>query len=186
MTPTVVDAPGEGDVDEGTPLRPLRFFEKLHPRLVREPVALARVAGNAGADHILPCGLAATITGQDMVDVQARALEERAAVLAGVFVAFKDVVPGEFDLFFREPVEEAEDDDAGDADPQGDGLEHPRFGIREREMPPARKVMGQKIPGSIRCHDLRMPLVEEREGPTGRAGVDGLPQPVEYQNRLVE
>ena len=35
-------------------------------------------------------------------------------------------------------------------------------------------------------HDLGMTLVEEGESPARRAGVDGLPQPVEYEDRLIE
>jgi hypothetical protein len=66
-----------------------------------------------------------------MVDVEARTLEESATVLTRVPVAFKDVVPSELDLFFREAIEETEDDDAGDSDSQGDSLEHPRLRIRE-------------------------------------------------------
>jgi hypothetical protein len=41
-------------------------------------------------------------------------------------------------------------------------------------------------PWSIGGNYLCMALVEECEGPPGRARVEGLPQPVEYQDRLIE
>jgi hypothetical protein len=31
-----------------------------------------------------------------------------------------------------------------------------------------------------------MPLIKKGKRSTGRAGIDGLPQPVEYQHRLIE
>ena len=46
--------------------------------------------------------------------------------------------------------------------------------------------MGQKIPFAIRRDSLCVSLVEECEGSSCGAGVDGLPQPVEYKHRLVE
>lgn len=46
--------------------------------------------------------------------------------------------------------------------------------------------MGKEIAGSIGRDNLGMPLVEQGESPSGRAGVDGLPQPVEHKDRLVE
>jgi hypothetical protein len=65
-------------------------------RLVREAVALTRVARDAGADHVFPGRQATFVARQDVIEIQLLALESFSAVLAGIVVAFKDVVPGEF------------------------------------------------------------------------------------------
>ena len=46
--------------------------------------------------------------------------------------------------------------------------------------------MGQKVAGTICGHDLGVSLIEECQGTAGRTGIDGLPQPVEYEHRLIE
>ena len=46
--------------------------------------------------------------------------------------------------------------------------------------------MGEKITCPVIRHDLRMPLIEQGKSPSGRAGIDRLPQPVEDKNRLIE
>ena len=53
-------------------------------------------------------------------------------------------------------------------------------------MPPAQKIMGEKVAGAIGGHYLGVPLIEECEGAPGRAGIDRLPQPIEDENRLIE
>jgi hypothetical protein len=39
--------------------------------------------------------------------------------------------------------------------------------------------MREEVVAAIACDNLCMTLIEEREGSAGRAGVDGLPQPIE-------
>ena len=46
--------------------------------------------------------------------------------------------------------------------------------------------MGEIITRTVVGDDLGVPLIEERQGSSGRTGVNGLPQPVEYENRLIE
>jgi hypothetical protein len=53
-------------------------------------------------------------------------------------------------------------------------------------MSPTRKIMGEKIARSVRGNNLCVTLIEEGEGSSGRAGIDGLPQPVEDKDRLIE
>lgn len=53
-------------------------------------------------------------------------------------------------------------------------------------MPPAQKIMGEKVAGAIGGHDLGVALIEECEGAPCRAGIDRLPQPIEDENRLIE
>ena len=64
-----------------------------------------------------------------MIDIEMTAVENSGAVLAGILVPLKDIVPGELDLFFGQAVEDAEHDDSGHADSQGYGLEHTGLGM---------------------------------------------------------
>src|SRR5208283_3886578 len=70
-----------GDGDERTPLRTLRLLDEVHARLGRRAVGFARVAGNTGADNILPRGRPAAVAGDDVVEVQLAAVEMFAAIL---------------------------------------------------------------------------------------------------------
>jgi hypothetical protein len=121
-----------------------------------------------------------------MVNVQAGSVKHDTAVLAGVPVPFKNVVTGEFDLLPGETVEKAEDDDPGNTDAEGNGLQHPFLGMGSGKITPAQKVMCQKVAGAIGGNNLCLSLVKERESPAGRAGIDGLPQPVEHKDRLIQ
>ena len=73
----------EGDVDERPPLRTLRFADQSHAGLMRQPVAFARVAGNARADDVFPGGGAAAVARDHVVEVLSRS----AAVLACADIA---------------------------------------------------------------------------------------------------
>ena len=95
-------------------------------------------------------------------------------------------MPCELDLFFWQTVKDAEDNNSGNPDFQRNGLEHPRFRIQDRKITPAREIVRQKIARSGVGHDLRMALIKQGEGPSGRAGIDSLPQPVEDKYRLIE
>lgn len=100
MIPAVIDAPGKRDIDEGAPLRPLRFLQELHPCLMWESIPFAGVAGNAGANDILPCCLSSAVAGQYVIDIQIVTLEVFTAILACVHIALKDVESREFYFFF--------------------------------------------------------------------------------------
>ena len=137
MTPTVIDSPGEGDVHKGAPLRSLRLLKELHPCLVRETISLAGIARDAGADDIFPSGLSSSVTGQHMVDIEMTAVKMLAAVLAGVFIPFKDIESRKLDLLLGEAIKEAEDDDPWHTDAERDRLQHPGLRIREGKITPA-------------------------------------------------
>ncbi len=114
----------EGDVQEGLPPGALRLAAQAHSGLVRQAVGFLCVATNAGAHNVFPVGLAAAIARDDVVQVQVFAVEHFVAVLAGVFVPFVDVVPGEFHFLARHAVKEEQHDHAGDSDLQRDGVDH--------------------------------------------------------------
>jgi len=121
-----------------------------------------------------------------VVDVQTTAVKMDTAVLTRVLVTLKDIVPREFDLFFWQPVKQAEHDDSGNPYSQRDGLQHPRFRIADGKVTPACEVVREEIACSVIGDDLCVALIEEGQGPSGRTGVDRLPQPVEYKYRLIE
>jgi len=116
VTPAIMNSTCEGDVHKGSPFRPLRLLKQLHPGLVRKAISLPRVARDAGADNIFPCGLSPAVTWQDVVNVEIRPVEVMSTILAGVFVPLKDVVASELDLLFGKSVKEAEHDDSRDPD----------------------------------------------------------------------
>ena len=121
-----------------------------------------------------------------MVDVQVAAVEKISAVLTSVPITLKHIQSCEFDFFFREPVKQGKNDDSWNSNPQRDGLQHLGFRIGEGEIPPTQKIMGQKIPIPVGCYCLCMSLIEKCQGSSRRAGIDSLPQPVEYKYRLIE
>jgi len=149
-------------------------------------VPFARIARDTGTNDIFPCCLSSAVAGHHVIEIEFRSIKDHPAVLAGVFVPLKDVVSRELDLFFRKTLEEAEHDNAWNPNAKLDRLKHPGFGIHRRKIPPTRKIVRHVSSRSISGHDPGMALIEESEGPTGRASVDSLPQSVEYQDRLIE
>jgi hypothetical protein len=59
---------------------------------MRKSVSLSGIAGDARADHVLPCCLSAAVSRQDVIDVQVGSLEVVSAILAGVFITLEDIV----------------------------------------------------------------------------------------------
>ena len=122
MFPTVVPLQGKIDLHERTPLGPLGFTNEPHASFLWRAVGLERVAFDAGADNIFPNRRAAPVTRSDMIQVQIFTVKNFAAVLADIFVAFKNVVACELDLFFWQPIIDEQQDDAWDADTEGNGV----------------------------------------------------------------
>ena len=124
MFPRIVARFAELEMQHRAPLRTLRLLQQMHPGLVRQTVPLPGIARDAGADHIFPSGLSSTVSWEDMVDIEMAPVKVNAAVLAGILIALKDIVPREFDLFLWQAVKEAKDNDPGDTDAQRNRLEH--------------------------------------------------------------
>jgi len=185
MLPAIVLLEAEADLHERTPLGPFRLADEMKTGLLRRAVGLARVALDAGADDVFPSRRAAAIARDDVVQIQILAVEHAPAVLAGVLVALKNVVARELDLLFRQPVVGEQQDDARDADAEGNGVD----GFLVRRVP------GQVAPfleaeGAERTvvridHHLRLALEKERQSATGGADVDRLPQPIQHKHMLV-
>ena len=175
MFPTVMPRQAEVDLHEGTPLRPLGFADEVQSGLLRRAVGLARVALDAGADNVFPRGRPAAVARDDMVQVQILAVKNFTAVLAGVFVALKNIVPREFDLLLGQPVIHEQQDDARHADAERDGMD--KFIVRRGfgEVAPFVKIKGAERAVLGADHGLRLALKEQGEGAAGGADVDRLP-----------
>ena len=76
-----------------------RLVDKLHSGFRRGSARFSTVAGDTGADHVLPGVFAAPITGHDVV--QGKLFGFLAAVLAGVPVTVEDLGTGELRLQLR-------------------------------------------------------------------------------------
>src|SRR5262245_20315351 len=94
MPPALMLLATERNVDKRSPFRTLRFANERHMRLGREPITFPRIARNARTNDVLPRGEAAFIARQNVIEIQLLPLEHFSAVLTGVVVAFKDIVPG--------------------------------------------------------------------------------------------
>ena len=112
MPPALMLLAVECNVDKRSPFWTLRFANERHVRLVREPITFARIARDARTNDVLPRRQAAFIAGQNVIEIQLLALEHFSAVLTGVVVAFKDIVPGKLHFLLRQPIKKEEHDDA--------------------------------------------------------------------------
>ena len=101
MLPTIVTVQAEVDLHKRPPLRPLGLANEMQTGFLWGTVGLLGIALDAGANNIFPRRRAAAVAGDDVVQIQVLALKYPAAILAGVFVALKDVVAREFNFFLR-------------------------------------------------------------------------------------
>ena len=128
VLPTVVLIEAEVDLHEGTPFRAFRFSYEVQTCFLRCAVRFERVALDARANDVFPRRRSAAVSRDDVVEVQIFPVKNIAAILAGVFIALKNVVPGELDFLFRHAIEHHEQNDAGHPDAERDGFD--RFGMR--------------------------------------------------------
>ena len=100
------------------------FADQTHVRLAREPVPLARIAGDARAHHVFPSRGPTLIARHDVIQIELASIEKLAAVLAGVFVALEDIVARKFYFLFRKPVEHQKYDHARDTNLKRNGRDY--------------------------------------------------------------
>ena len=94
----------EAYLHERMPARLARLLDQVHAGLFRGAIGLACVAGDARANDVLPSGRAVVLPRHHVVEIQVARVEFFPAILTGVFVALKNVVPGELDLLARDAV----------------------------------------------------------------------------------
>ena len=114
--PEIVLGRSKSDLDKRPPLRSLRSADQAHVSFTRKPVALARIARDAGANHVFPSRGPAAVARDDVIQIKVTPIEEFATVLAGVLVALKHVVSGEFYFLLRKPIEDKQHDHPWDTD----------------------------------------------------------------------
>jgi len=165
-------------LDERPPFWLFRLPDQVHPGFLRGFVGLTRVTRNAGTDDIFPGGGPASLPGVDMIQVQILSIEDFPAILAAVLISLKNIVPGEFDLFFREPVEDHQDDDFGNSKPEPDGVNAFWMRFLIGEILPLREV--ESVEFSVTpVHDhLCMAFKHQGERSSYRANVNRLPEAV--------
>jgi hypothetical protein len=184
--PEIVLGRSKSDLDKRPPLRSLRFADQAHVCFTRKPVAFARIARDAGANHIFPGRRPAPVAWHDVIQIEVAPIEEFAAVLAGVLVALKHVVSGEFHFFLRKPIEHEQHDHPRDLDLERDGRNHFMIGRVRGQIAPAFEVVRRKVVRVIRRNNLGMPGIYKRKGAASRTDIHRLPEPVEHQNLTVQ
>ena len=155
-------------------------------RFTGQPVSFPRIARNAGANHVFPNSRPATVTRHDVIQIELAAIEQLAAVLAGVLVTLEYVVPREFYFFLREPIEYEQHDHPWNANLERNSRDHFMVGCVRGQIAPAFEIVRRKIVRVIRRNNLGVARVYERKGPARRADVHRLPEPVEHQNLTVQ
>jgi hypothetical protein len=165
----------EINLDERPPFGAFGFADQVHVGFLRGMVGLSGIALNAGADDVFPSGGAAAIARDDVIQIQIFPIENLTAILAGIFIAFKDVVPGEFDFFFRLPVIHEEQDDPGYANAEGNAMDGIFAGGIGGNITPFLKVKSAKGTIGVIDDDLGVPLKKKGEGASGSADVYRLP-----------
>jgi len=171
---------GKRHVNKWTPLRPLRFADKMHVGVLREPIAFACIARDARANHIFPCRRSTSFARHDMIEIQLVALESLATILTGVLVALEDVVTREFHFLFRETIEKEQHNHPGHANLPRNRCNHLVFRRSCGKITPALKIVRHKIVGFIRRNNVGMTGVNQRKRAPGRADVDRLPETVQH------
>ena len=124
MFPEVVLGSRKSDLNKRAPLRPLRLADKAHVRFTRKAVALARIAGDARANHVFPSRGPAPVPRHDVIQIKVAPIEQMAAVLAGVLIALEHIVTREFHLFLGKPVEHQQHDHPRDTNLERDRGDH--------------------------------------------------------------
>lgn len=137
MPPAFVDWIVGREMHERSPSRFSWGADEAHSGCLGGFVALAGIAGDAGADDVFPGGGTTGLPRNHVVQIQVRAVKYFAAVLAGVLVSFKNVVAGEFDFFLGIAIEKPKEDYLGNPQSHGDSLEHFGVWVLRRKISPA-------------------------------------------------
>jgi len=124
MFPEVVLRSGKRNLDKRPPFWPFGFADQTHVRFARKPIALARIARNARANHVLPsCGPSA-IARHDVIQIEFASIEKLTAVLAGVLVALEDIVARKLYFLFWKAIKHQQHNHPWDTDFERDGCNH--------------------------------------------------------------
>lgn len=173
---------GESNMEKWSPLGSLWFSNQPHVRLMRETIALAGVTGNAGANHVFPGGQATFVPREHVIEVEFASFKGLTAILTGVVVPLKDIVPGKLYFFLRQAIKQQQDDHSWNPDLPGNGVNHLVVFARRGngKVAPALEVMSGEVILLVRRYHLGVPLVEQSESATSRAYINRLPKAVKH------
>ena len=116
----------------------------------------------------------------NVIQIQIPPIFQLPAVLAGIGVPFEDVLPSQFNLFFRNPVKKHQYNNPWNTDSKADGANCILTLIVLAELLPPMEIKGPKIiPCTIPLYHLGMPHIQEAKGPPDRADVHRLPEAVQ-------
>jgi hypothetical protein len=121
-----------------------------------------------------------------MVEVQITALKDSPAVLAGISIALENVVPGELDFLFWEPIEKAQEDNAWHTYLKRHRMDAVRVRLLSGKIAPLREAKCLKVAALAVTDDLGMPFEQESQGSSDSANIDRLPEAVKDQHMLVQ
>ena len=183
--PEIVLRSGKRNLNKRPPLRPLRSADQTHVHFSRKSVALTRIAGDAGTNHVFPRRCSAPIARHNVVEVEFAPIKNLAAVLASVLVALKNIVASELYVLFRKPIEKQQHDHTRDTDLERNRRYHFMVGRVRGQIAPAFEIVRQEIVGVVRRDNLGMTGIYQRKGAARRADVHRLPEAVEHQNLTV-
>ena len=150
VAPAFVLGRRECDMQERSPFRPLRFSNQRHVRFARQPVAFARIARNARANHVFPRSGAATVARDDMIKVQVISIKKVSAVLAGILVPLENIVTSKFHFLLRQPVKHQKNNHSRNADLPRNGGNDFMFRRGCRKIAPAIEIVSEKIVRIVR------------------------------------
>ena len=120
-----------------------------------------------------------------MIQIELAAIENLAAVLAGVLVALEHVVARKFHFLLWEPIENKKHNHTWNADLKRNRRDDFVGGRVCRQTAPAFEIMCHEIVRLIGRNNVSVTRINQREGATGGADIHRLPEPVEYQNLTV-
>jgi hypothetical protein len=116
----------------------------------------------------------------DVIQIQISPIFQLPTVLAGIGVPFEDILPSQFNLFFRNPVKKHQYNNPWNADSKADGPNRILTLIVLAELLPPMEIEGPKIiPCTITLYHLGMPHIQEAKGPPNRTDVHCLPKAVQ-------
>ena len=176
--PGIVVAHAQVYLHEGAPLGTFRFADQVQAGFLRGAVGFPGVTLDAGANDVFPRGRAAAVARDDVIEIQVAAIKDFRAILTGIVIALEDVVARELHLFFRHAIEEAKQDDARDADAEGNGVDAFRMRLVIGEIVPLGEVVGLEGAVSVVEDDLCVAFEKQRQSAPGVADVISMPEPV--------
>ena len=123
---------------------------------LRRAIGLLGIALDTGAHNVLPCRRAAAVAGDDVIQVQIAPIKDFAAILAGVVVAFEDVVARELHFLLRHAVEEAKENHSRHANAERNRVNAFRMRLLVGEVVPLGEIVGLERAICVIENDLRV------------------------------